>query len=198
MADQIIQATEEMVGAGHATKADTLNRAFLIEHNTDGTHEKLSVGSDANGDMYYRANSVLARLAKGTANYKMFMNAGGTAPEWAMGIKTISSSYDLSTESGDQSITGVGFRPCAYIFLGTISADVVWNIGFYALAAYSIQFRGDTSKMLSGPGYISRIYLSSGSVNTVPKSIESDGITITHTKSGSPTGTLVQYWMFFR
>lgn len=42
-ADQTIKATEEMVGSGHATKADTLNRLALIEHNTDGTHKKTLV-----------------------------------------------------------------------------------------------------------------------------------------------------------
>lgn len=39
MADQRIQSTEEMVGAAHATKADTLNRLTLVEHETDGTHK---------------------------------------------------------------------------------------------------------------------------------------------------------------
>lgn len=39
MADQSIQFTEEMVGAGHSTKADTLNRLSLVEHNNDGTHK---------------------------------------------------------------------------------------------------------------------------------------------------------------
>lgn len=38
-ADQTIQYSEEMVGAGHPTKADTLNRLVLIEHNADGTHK---------------------------------------------------------------------------------------------------------------------------------------------------------------
>ena len=82
MADQTIQYTEEMVGAGHPTKADTLNRALLVDHNTDGTHEKLTVGSDADGDMYYRASSALARLPKGTALAIPRMNSGATAPEW--------------------------------------------------------------------------------------------------------------------
>lgn len=38
MPDQVIGYLEELVGAGHPTKADTLNRALLIEHNADGTH----------------------------------------------------------------------------------------------------------------------------------------------------------------
>jgi len=38
MADERIQYSEEMVGAGHPTKADTLNRLSLVEHYSDGTH----------------------------------------------------------------------------------------------------------------------------------------------------------------
>ena len=39
MADQRIQYSEEMVGAGHPTKSDTLNRRGDVEHATDGTHK---------------------------------------------------------------------------------------------------------------------------------------------------------------
>lgn len=42
----------------------------------------MSLGSDANGDMYYRASNVLTRLPKGTALQQLRMNAGATAPEW--------------------------------------------------------------------------------------------------------------------
>ncbi len=38
MTQQIINWDEEMVGANHPTKPDTLNRGFLVEHNADGTH----------------------------------------------------------------------------------------------------------------------------------------------------------------
>jgi len=38
MADQRILASEEMVGASHATKSDTLNRLFLVEGTNQGGH----------------------------------------------------------------------------------------------------------------------------------------------------------------
>lgn len=38
MTNKRILATEEMVGYGHPTKADTLNRMMMVEHNEDGTH----------------------------------------------------------------------------------------------------------------------------------------------------------------
>ncbi|RJX36470.1 MAG: hypothetical protein C4525_00680 [Desulfarculus sp.] len=45
MADLRIQYDEEMVGAGHPTKDDTLNRLVLAEHNQDGTHKNALQGA---------------------------------------------------------------------------------------------------------------------------------------------------------
>jgi len=41
-----------------------------------------AVGSDADGDIYYRSSGALERLAKGTASQVLKMNSGATAPEW--------------------------------------------------------------------------------------------------------------------
>ncbi len=49
MADQRIVYTEEVVGAGHPTKTDTLNRLALVEHNNDGTHKTRSFSVHKNG-----------------------------------------------------------------------------------------------------------------------------------------------------
>lgn len=49
----------------------------------ENIYKHLAIGSDADGDMYYRASGVLARLAKGTAGQVIRMNSGATAPEWA-------------------------------------------------------------------------------------------------------------------
>lgn len=42
----------------------------------------LNVGSDADGDIYYRSGGVLVRLAKGTAGQVLTMDGTGTAPVW--------------------------------------------------------------------------------------------------------------------
>ena len=44
--------------------------------------KSLAIGSDADGDVYYRAAGVLVRLAKGTAGQALVINEGETAPEW--------------------------------------------------------------------------------------------------------------------
>lgn len=60
-------------------------------HSHDGTANQgpeinitnLTVGSQAQGDLIYASSaSAWARLAKGTANQILQMNAGATAPEW--------------------------------------------------------------------------------------------------------------------
>lgn len=42
----------------------------------------MTLGSDADGDIYYRSSGVLTRLAKGTSLQQLRMNSGATAPEW--------------------------------------------------------------------------------------------------------------------
>ncbi|MBI5562763.1 MAG: hypothetical protein HY894_07945 [Deltaproteobacteria bacterium] len=51
MTDQRIQYTEKMVGAGHPSLADTLNRLALVEHNDDGTHKADFALAGANDDI---------------------------------------------------------------------------------------------------------------------------------------------------
>jgi hypothetical protein len=56
--------------------ADTLTNKTL-------TAPVINVGSDADGDVYYRASGVFTRLPKGTAGQVLTINSGATAPEWA-------------------------------------------------------------------------------------------------------------------
>lgn len=46
MTDLTIQCTERMVGANHPSLSDTLNRLTLVEHNNDGSHNKLTQVKD--------------------------------------------------------------------------------------------------------------------------------------------------------
>ena len=43
----------------------------------------INAGSDADGDVYYRASGAFTRLPKGTAGQVLTINTGATAPEWA-------------------------------------------------------------------------------------------------------------------
>jgi hypothetical protein len=52
MADQRILYSESMVGAGHPTLSDTLNRLALVEHTNEGLH-KIGVGGVGNAALAY-------------------------------------------------------------------------------------------------------------------------------------------------
>lgn len=200
MSDLTIKATEEMVGSGHATKADTLNRLSLVEHNTDGTHEKLTVGSDADGDMYFRASGVLARLAKGAANLKMFMNAGATAPEWALGVYGGSFTRTLNAAGADVAYTGVGFKPSALFFVGTVGGlEVTYCIGITlggGVGASIVHY--DTHMVCNSEAWC--FYNSTGTQYQAAQllSFDADGFTLRWTSTSDLAGTGTCRFVAFR
>ncbi len=58
----------------------------------------MTLGSDADGDTYYRASNVLTRLAKGTAGQMLIMNSGATAPSWsANNVSRVLTAYENLT-----------------------------------------------------------------------------------------------------
>lgn len=69
------------------------------------------VGSDADGDTWYRTGGALARLAKGSALSSYRMNSGATAPEW-----TAEGAYALS----DSATIAINWAngPVQYVTLG--------------------------------------------------------------------------------
>jgi hypothetical protein len=147
--------------------------------------------------------ATLAELvpALGTANYKQFMNAAGTAPEWAKGIYIGTFSRTL-TDAGaptDVAYTGVGFKGSLLRIFGSKSGS----------------FSGTVSGMSDGTKqyceyqytdegiYVSTTYCAlasdmAGNQTAVLKSFDSDGFTLTWTKSSSPTGTATFIYIVYR
>ncbi len=71
-------ATTTLVGTG---TTDTLtNKTIVASSNTLGSVTMDVTGTDADGDMYYRASNVLTRVALGTNGQCLTSN--GTAPTW--------------------------------------------------------------------------------------------------------------------
>jgi hypothetical protein len=110
--DQYLLATGTR--AGSSSQAQSFGaagiKADVVEEHTgaagvtvDGLKIKdagLALGSDADGDIYYRASGALARLAKGSALQGLRMNAGATAPEYTYPAEYVA----LVKPSGNQSI----------------------------------------------------------------------------------------------
>lgn len=99
MTQQIINYDEEMVGANHPTKSDTLNRAFLISHDNTGGMKGLTgdPGSPQNYQYYWRSDTKLMRIYDGST--------------W----RTIGFRFATGTYTGNgnatQAVTGLGFQP---------------------------------------------------------------------------------------
>jgi len=165
------------------------------------TGANLAIGSDADGDIYYRAAGALARLAKGAANYKLFMNAGATAPEWASGVKIGTFTRDMSLSSGDVAYSGVGFKPSAVIFISapgvvahSISVGFDDGTGHYAVFGWGAA----TSLSITASSSISLIEAAGDQQTAIIKTLDADGFTLTWTKAGSPTQTGTMAYLAIR
>jgi hypothetical protein len=84
------------------------------------TVAKITLGSDADGDIYYRSGGVLVRLPKGTALQALRMNSGATAPEWVVpvGITLVAEQATTSGTSKDFLSIPTGTRQVTMMFVG--------------------------------------------------------------------------------
>lgn len=186
--------TEETVGftasGGTTSKTLTVDTDITASNLMLKTGSNLAIGSDADGDMYYRASSVLARLAKGTANHKLFMNAGATAPEWAKGVKIISAIRPFNAVSGDVSYTGVGFRPSSIIVLSGVDATLAQAWGFDdGVTRASTTYMAQTNTYNRNNAFPVLVYGGVGEYQSAyVKSFDADGFTLTWLNAGASTG----------
>lgn len=157
------------------------------------------LGSDADGDLWYRASGIVARLAKGAADTKLFMNAGATAPEWAIGAKVGTLTRAMDAASGDVAYTTVGFKPSAIIFLGCTAISICVGVDdgtdkrvVYALAASTVYGNSNAGSCvgLEDINKYQRGYI---------KTFDSDGFTITWLKGSTPASASFEvYYLALR
>lgn len=164
------------------------------------TGSNLAIGSDANGDMYYRASSVLARLAKGSANHSLFMNADATAPEWGNGFKVGSFTRVLNAANAKVSYTGVGFKTKVLFIIGNIYTTSALTIGFTDGTAQRclIEFPHTKTYVLVADRIL-MLHDGSGAHTGTLYSYDDDGFTITWgNENGGIDSTGTFYYLAFR
>jgi len=170
-------------------KINVLNQASKPAILLAGTAGKtITVTQNTSLDEAVAMSSKLT-LALGAADLKAFMNAAGTAAEFANGIKLGTFNYNIATASGTQAIAGVGFKPSHVVFLGVCNGKLSISIdnGTVAYCAYTTATSagwGSTDIGLlfpTGDG----TYYAKGKIST----LGADGFTLTWTKVNSPTGT---------
>lgn len=150
----------------------------------------LLIGSDVN---------MLSTLAKGTANYKLFMNAGATAPEWANGIKIGTFTRAMDAATGDVAYTGVGFKPSHVVFLTRVeTASMVIGVdngtNHYCVAIYltPVYFNSSTHSLYA-------IEAVGKTQSGIIKTLDADGFTLTWTREGATaSANATVYYIAFR
>lgn len=115
-------------------------------------------------------------------------------------LSVVSFTRDLSTASGSQAVTGVGFLPRAIVFIGSNSASTIWpTVGVIAALSGS---KGAISSFSNGYTETNPLLpvVNTGGGNYQQGGISSydaDGFTISWTKNGTPTGTATFYALCF-
>lgn len=108
---------------------------------------------------------------------------------------------DISTATGSQAITGVGFTPKAIAFLSGAAAGIALSsIGFSdntTEVAWST-LTGTGSGFLSATTCISVGTTGSDNQTATVTSFDADGFTLAWIKNGTPTGTATMAYLAFR
>ena len=116
----------------------------------------------------------------------------------------VNAGLDISTASGEQVVTGAGFAPSSVIAYQTISNTAKWSIGMGTKSdsdyQCSVSNYLDSTTGVTDEAHIVSVY-TSNSPDRVQASISSwdaDGITLSWTKTGTPTGTATINYMFMK
>lgn len=110
---------------------------------------------------------------------------------------------DISTSSGTQAITGVGFTPTAVIFLSAVGATARVSVGIDDCGSsgsgqssiYDINGDSANNWQVSNVSSIALYNTSSDKYVGHITATGADGFTITWTKTGSPTGTATIFYL---
>lgn len=115
--------------------------------------------------------------------------------------KIISATRDLTAASGDVAYTGVGFTPTCIIAMGVVDTTLKQSKGFAdssKTAVNMFEYIADTyfidAQLLlieTGGGASTR-------QSAIVKTYDTDGFTLTWTKTGSPTGTATLKFLCFK
>ena len=121
----------------------------------------------------------------------------GTNAAWqATWFKVGSFTRDISLASGTQSVTGVGFKPKAVIFIGGSTGSGAWTIGYAdGTNSGALIFVGPTLSTTNALGIDQ-----AGGNNYFGgnPTLDTDGFTISWTKTGNPSGTYTFNYLALR
>ena len=152
---------------------------------------------------YGTANS---RIAVGTNNQVLTADsAEATGIKWAaagggLSTKAITSTRDMTAATGSVAYTGAGVTPTAVFAWGSVAgqaAAVSWAFADSAKTSYRIEREG-ASFFYGGTGIFYIVTSTGNNQTAIISTYDSDGITISWTKGGTPTGTADIFFLFMK
>lgn len=126
-----------------------------------------------------------------------------TASASALSSKLVTATRDNTIADGTQAITGAGFQPTACIILASVSDTSAMGIGMADSASAEMSLEDRYVVVANGYNVLTttllRLNVSAANNNAaVHTSWDADGMTITWTKTGSPTGTTTLAILFLK
>lgn len=107
--------------------------------------------------------------------------------------KVINTTYNLTTASGNQAITGMGFKPStcdAFGSTGAVSTYTTLNSHSDSTRTYAMLYYSSNTISFSASFFLGAVDATSTNYQLATiASYDSDGLTLTWAKTGSPTGT---------
>ena len=190
----ILEIVDDVAGTATSKKITAANlRADIIVADTIW---------DAAGDTIYGTGAnTAAKLAAGAANLKYFMDADGTAPEWASGVSMITFSRDMADSTGDVAYTAAGFKPSSIEVFCVIDASdaASWGKALSTIEYSIVSNRGGLTGIFERTSRVVYIYEDIAKAqNALVKSMDVDGCTFTWTKAGLPTSIITGFILFRR
>lgn len=160
------------------------------------------------GDVIYSsAANTLSKLAGNTTTTAKALvqtgdGAASAAPAWTEITSTRkigSLTRDLTASTGSVATTGVGFTPRLLFVLFNQDNNLRFGIGFTDGTSKFCAYASDTSwKFRNTASYLIQSNDTSAYQQADIASLDSDGFTLSWTKTGSPTGTLTIYYLAIR
>jgi|SRR5665647_126627 len=152
----------------------------------------------AAGQVPYGTGAGTLAMLSAIADKHLMFNAAGNAIEGVTPYKIGSFTRNMTAANGTQALTGIGFKPSAVVFIAEIAGGFPFSIGMLAGTDMGVIGTYGANLMVHGAA---AIYVSTSiSDLQVAKisSYDSDGITLSWEKNGSPSGTITVYFLALR
>jgi len=191
--------------------ANSVDSDSYVDGSIDAVHLSAnSVDSDAyvdgsidNAHLADDAVGVAELSATGTASSSTFLR-GDNAWVAAGGLTSqiVQVQYDIATADGTLAITGAGFAPETVIVFSTVSSTPKWGFGMGTKTdddyRCTVNNYNNSADNAAPESQIVSVY--TGNEPTMAQAVidswDADGITLSWTKTRSPTGTVNMYFMF--